>query len=71
MAQVMPFTNGGFVVHRAYLGSSKCKFSAWFDMDDRLLDAHAVAANGRSARVTEAARKELQQNARLYRAQLR
>ena len=58
--QLKYFSNGGYVVHKAYLCGTK--YSAWFDGDGDLLDAERFDSRGRSYKVslTSIAAKSLQ-----------
>jgi hypothetical protein len=40
MIQVAHFQQGGFVLHRVFVGNSK--YSAWYDREGRLLDAERI-----------------------------
>lgn len=45
--QLSTFSNGGFVIHKIYIGESRCRFSAWFDADGKILDCERIDARGR------------------------
>ncbi len=48
--QIATFSNGGFVLHKVYIGSAM-KYSAWFDKDRNLLDAEGIDSARRSRNV--------------------
>lgn len=67
MERVSYFFNGGFVVHRAVISGSKCKFSAWFDADGKLLAAERFTWDDkRTFAATEKQRAELARLGRIY-----
>ncbi len=72
MPQVSAFSNGGFVVHKAYIGASPMKFSAWFDEAGKLLSAEGYTARGhaRDVKPGSAAWIELERGASYYRTYL-
>jgi len=43
--QIIPFLNGGYVIHRMPYANGK--LSAWFDAEGRLLDIEKFDVNGR------------------------
>lgn len=47
MEQVSRFTDGGFVVHKARISGSRCKFSVWFDREGVIIDAEAKTEAGK------------------------
>lgn len=72
MPHVSAFTSGGFVVHKAYIGASSMKFSAWFDAAGKLTAAEGFTASGASRNVKpgSAAWIELEKGASYYRSYL-
>ena len=68
--QIMPFSTGGFVVHKVYISGSQCKFSAWYDENGKLVDAERIDARGVSYPATTKQRAELNGRGRgfLFRA---
>lgn len=54
MAQVSYFETGGFVVHKAYIAESRCKFSVWFNASGNVVDAERIDARNRSLPASDA-----------------
>ena len=52
--QLATFENGGFVIHRATVESSPCRFSAWFTTGGDLIDAERIDRRNRGFRVAPA-----------------
>lgn len=59
MQQVQRFENGGFVIHKATIGGSNCRFSVWFDEAGKLLDAERISYAGVSLKATDKQKAEL------------
>ena len=57
--QISVFYRGGFVVHRVYIGGSKCRFSAWYDENGNFLDGERIDARNRAMPATPAQREAL------------
>lgn len=54
------FMNGGFVLHKAYISGSECKFSAWYDKAGNLLDAERYDSMHRAYKATAPQLAELE-----------
>ena len=64
--QIQHFTTGGFVIHKASISGSNCRFSVWFDDAGNLLDAERISYAGVSLKATDKQKAELSRLGRVY-----